>query len=184
MKTLLTILMGFMLTITAFAADRRPTVTVNGSNNYEIVIDGRRYVNNNNNYINITNLRNGRHSIEVYEIRRGLFRKTSKLVSSSQFILRGNDVSILIDRYGDLRINESYAGNNGFGNKGYGNNGYGNNGYGNNGNNGNNGYGNNGYGNRNNRDNDHDADDNYNNGRNKRNKDWDNKNSTGQNRKY
>ena len=136
MKTIFALLLGLFVTATSFAADRRPTVTLSGNRNYEIAIDGRSY-SDNNNYINISNLRNGRHSIEVYEFRRGLFGRTRRLISSRDFLLRNNDVSINIDRFGAIQVYEDQYGrgrnndrnNNGWGrddddrnyDKGYGN---------------------------------------------------------------
>ena len=120
MKTFFIFLLGTLLTVTAFAADRRPTVTISGSRDYEIVIDGRRVINNNGgNYININDLRNGRHRMEVYEMRRGLFGRSSRRISASEFTLRNNDLNINIDRFGTVRVFESGYGRN---NNGYGDN--------------------------------------------------------------
>lgn len=130
MKTIFALLLGLFFTATLFAADRRPTVTLNGNRNFEIVIDGHRY-SGNNNLINISHLRNGRHSIKVYEFRRGLFGSNRRLIASKDFLLRNNDLSINVGRYGDIQIYEEQYGrgrNNDWGrdddryyNKGYGN---------------------------------------------------------------
>ena len=109
MKTIFALLLGLFVTATSFAADRRPTVTLNGNRNFDISIDGRRY-SDNSNYINISNLRNGRHSIEVYEYRRGLFGRTRRLISSRDFLLRNNDISINIDRFGTIQLYEDQNG--------------------------------------------------------------------------
>ena len=126
MKTFFIFLLGSLLTVTAFAADRRPTVTISGSRDYEIVIDGRRVINNNGgNYVNINGLRNGRHRMEVYEMRRGFFGRSSRRISTSEFTLWNNDLNINIDRFGTVRVFESGNGrNNGYGrnNNGYGDN--------------------------------------------------------------
>jgi hypothetical protein len=125
MKTFFTFLLGSLLTVTTFAADRRPTVTISGSRDYEIVIDGRRVINNNGgNYVNIHGLRNGRHRMEVYEMRRGLFGRSSRRVSASEFTLWNTDLNINIDRFGTVRVFESGNGRNG---RGRNNNGYGDN---------------------------------------------------------
>ena len=130
MKTIIALLLGLFFTATSFAADRRPTVTLNSNRNFEIVIDGQRY-SGNNNFVNISNLRNGRHTIRVYEFRRGLFGNNRRLISSKNFLLKNNDLSINVDRYGEVQIYEEQYGrgrNNGWGsnddrnyNKGYGN---------------------------------------------------------------
>jgi hypothetical protein len=170
MKTFFIFLLGSLLTVTAFAADRRPTVTISGSRDYQIVIDGRRVINNNgnynSNYMQLNGLRNGRHTMEVYEMRRGLFGfgGNSRRISASEFTLWNNDLNINIDRFGSVRVYES-------------------------------GYGrDNGYGRNNGRYNDHDEDDqgygrdNGGWGRNRddnnRNRDWNNGNNHGQYPRY
>jgi hypothetical protein len=158
MKTIFALLLGLFFTVALYAADRRPTVTLSGNRNFEITIDGRRY-SDNDNYINISNLRNGRHSIEVYEFRRGLFGRTRRLISSRDFLLRNNDISINIDRFGTIQLYEDQYG------RGR-NNGKNNNGFGNDDRNYNKGYGN---------DRDNDWNDRNNNGRGK-DKDWNNSN--------
>ena len=176
MKTFFIFLFGSLLTVSSFAADRRPTVTISGSRDYEIVIDGRRVMNDygdyNNNYMQINGLRNGRHIMEVYEMRRGLFGfgGNSRRISASEFTLWNSDLNINIDRFGTVRVFESgYGRDNGYGR--------------------NNGYGrdNNGYGRDNNDYNDHDADDRgYGRDRdwNNRNRDWNNGNNHGQYPRY
>ncbi|MGB3007344.1 MAG: hypothetical protein WBC06_12590 [Chitinophagaceae bacterium] len=108
MKKISTLVLAGLFTMAAFAADRRPSVTVRANDNYEIVIDGRSYFNSNYGVLNITNLRGGRHTITVYEADRGRFsRRFKRVVASTSFILRGNDISILIDRNGRMMVKES-----------------------------------------------------------------------------
>ena len=108
MKKISTLVLAGLFTISAFAADRRPSVIVKANDNYEIVIDGRSYFNSNYGVLNITNLRGGRHTITVYEADRGRFsRRFKRVVASTSFILRGNDISIVIDRNGRMMVKES-----------------------------------------------------------------------------
>ena len=109
MKKIFTLFAGLMLTVAMFAADRRPTVTVNASRQFQIVIDGRHYSTGYGS-MSISNLLNGRHTIKVYEERPALFFKTKRLVASSTFQLRNTDVQISVDRFGHLSIAESRFG--------------------------------------------------------------------------
>jgi len=118
MKKIFTMCSGLVLTAAVFAADRRPDVTIISMKKYEIVIDGKTYFNNNR-MMNIDNLRNGRHSIQVYEMNNRGFSifQRKHLVTSRSFQLRNNDVKITIDRFGQLTITEDRFGRDGrFGN--------------------------------------------------------------------
>jgi len=118
MKKIFTMCLGLVLTAAVFAADRRPDVTIISMKKYEIVIDGKTYFNNNR-MMNIDNLRNGRHSIQVYEMNNRGFSifQRKHLVTSRSFQLRNNDVKITIDRFGQLTITEDRFGRDGrFGN--------------------------------------------------------------------
>ena len=109
MKKIFTLVLGLMLTVVMFAADRKPTVTVTSTRRYQIVIDGERYFTNGNT-INISNLFYGPHDIQVYKVRHGLFISSTRLVANSSFELRNSDVQINIDRFGQLQISESRFG--------------------------------------------------------------------------
>ena len=107
MKKISTLLMAGLLTMTAFAADKRPSVTVQAARNYEIVIDGRSYFSNSYNPINIFNLREGYHSITVYDVVRRFFvMKNRRVIASSSFMLRGKDVNIFISQFGQIQVKE------------------------------------------------------------------------------
>jgi hypothetical protein len=112
MKKIFTMCLGLALTAAVFAADRKPDVTIISTKKYEIVVDGRTYYSNNR-MMNIDNLRNGRHTIQVYDMssNRGfsIFQK-KRLVASKAFQLRNNDVKITIDRFGQLSITEDRFG--------------------------------------------------------------------------
>jgi hypothetical protein len=110
MKKIFTLVLGLMLTVAMFAADRRPSVTVNAPRRYEIVIDGKRFLSNYGNSVSIANMRSGRHSIQVFEVKQAFFMKTKKLVASSGFQLRNNDIQINVNRFGQLQITESRFG--------------------------------------------------------------------------
>lgn len=106
MKKMFTLLSGLFLTIAVMAADKRPVVTLRSMSNYKIVIDGRPFFSNYN-QVNINNLNRGYHFVQVFEIRRDYFRQRERLVSTSSFFLRKNDVRILVTRFGDIRIRET-----------------------------------------------------------------------------
>lgn len=93
------------MTVAIFAADRRPVVTINSAKNYKIVIDGRNYFGNDIT-INLNNLYAGRHTIKVYEMKKGLFVKGEKLVDAASFQISRNDIAIKIDRFGNILIRE------------------------------------------------------------------------------
>src|SRR6187401_814497 len=112
MKKIFTMCLGLALTAAVFAADRKPDVTIISMKKYEIVVDGKTYYSNSR-MINIDNLRNGRHTIQVYDMNnnRGfsIFQR-KRLVASKAFQLRNNDVKITIDRFGQLSIIEDRFG--------------------------------------------------------------------------
>ncbi len=111
MKKFSTLVLASLFTVAAFAADRKPSVTVQSSKKYEIVIDGKSYQSSNAGIMNINNLRDGRHTITVYEANRGFFNKRLKRVlSSASFTLRNNDINIFIDQSGRAIVKESRFG--------------------------------------------------------------------------
>src|SRR6188768_4117180 len=115
MKKFFTMCLGLALTAAVFAADRKPDVTIISMKKYEIVVDGRTYYSNNR-MLNIDNLRNGRHTIQVYDMssNRGfsIFQR-KRLVASKSFQLRNNDVKITISQFGQLTITEDRFGRDG-----------------------------------------------------------------------
>jgi hypothetical protein len=107
MKKIFTLAMGVLMTTMLFAADHNPTVILNSSRNFEIVIDGRSFVTNGRT-ISLDRLRSGRHSIRVFEIRRSGFRGVQKrLVSQSSFRLRNRDLMIRVNQYGEIMFKEA-----------------------------------------------------------------------------
>lgn len=105
MKKMFTLLTGLFLTVALMAADRRPVVTINSNNNFKIVIDGKSYFGDNIT-IRLSDLYGNHHSIKVYEMRRGYFGRTERLISRSFFQTGRKDVMIRIDRFGNISIRE------------------------------------------------------------------------------
>ena len=116
MKKIFTMCLGLVFTAAAFAADKRPDVTIITMKKYEIVIDGRSYFSNSS-MMYIDNLCNGRHSMQVFEMNRGFsIFKRKQLVASQSFRLRNKDVKIIIDRTGCITITEDrFDHDNGYG---------------------------------------------------------------------
>jgi hypothetical protein len=120
MKKLFTLIAGSLLMLAASAqsADAfrsqsmskdlykgRPSVVVHSSKRFDIVVDGRSFVNDGN--INLSMLRDGRHTIQVFELSRGIFQKRRHLVSTSNFTIRNKNLRIDVDLVGRIRITES-----------------------------------------------------------------------------
>ncbi len=103
MKKMFTLIAGLLITATIFAADPRPMVTISSSKNYKVVVDGRSYFGSNA-QIRIANLAPGTHSIRVYEMKRGIFDRSEKLISSTTFRMNRKDVRISIDPFGRVIV--------------------------------------------------------------------------------
>lgn len=109
MKKVFTLTVASLFTMAVFAADHRPSVTVQASKNFEIVIDGKSYFGANAGMFNIGSLRGGYHSVTIYDSGRGFFRR-KRMVSSTSFMLRDNDINLCIDQFGRVQVNESRMG--------------------------------------------------------------------------
>ena len=94
---------GLLLTLTTMAADRPPSVTIKSNRNFEIVVDGRTY--RNDNAIRLDRMRPGMHTIRVYERSRGFFGRM-RLVSAKNFFVRNNDLRITVNYNGYVDIDE------------------------------------------------------------------------------
>ena len=103
MKTILTFAAGLLLTLSTMAADRPPSVTIKSNRNFEVVVDGRTY--RNDNTIRLDRMRPGMHSIKVYERSRGFFGRM-RLVSAKNFFVRNNDLRITVNYSGYVNIDE------------------------------------------------------------------------------
>ncbi len=126
MKKIFTLVAGTLLTAAVFAADHRPMVTLINNGNFRVVIDGKSYFGNNmtvrldNYYSNpygdfygnsnfygsgYSNNYGDRHTIKVFEMRRGFFVR-ERLVDATTFQVGRNDLMIHIDRFGSIDIRE------------------------------------------------------------------------------
>ena len=103
MNTILTFAAGLLLTLSTMAADKPPSVTIKSNRNFEVVVDGRNY--RNDNTIRLDRMRPGMHSIQVYERSRGFFGRM-RLVSSKNFFVRNNDLRITVNYSGYVNIDE------------------------------------------------------------------------------
>src|SRR5512139_3612742 len=106
MKNIFTLLLGGLLTTSAFA--NNITLTVPNNRNYQVMIDGRNVSNNNysnSNTIYLNNLQYGQHSIEVYRIKRnGILGNRNNLVYSYYFkSSKQYDLNINIDNNGRVQ---------------------------------------------------------------------------------
>lgn len=106
MKKISLFIVSALLLGTISASAQRVILKI--SNNYEVNIDGNYYDYNET----VPTLSYGTHTVKLYEVKPGFLGigKKRTLLSSSNFELRNNDVTIEVDQYGQLRINE--AGNN------------------------------------------------------------------------
>ncbi len=107
MKKIFTIVAASLLTMASFAADRRPSVTIQANKKFEIVIDGKSYFSSNAGSISIASLREGYHTVAVYDVQKGFFNRNKKVISSSTFMLRGSDINIFVNMFRKIQVNES-----------------------------------------------------------------------------
>ncbi|HMU45997.1 MAG TPA: hypothetical protein PKC72_06490 [Chitinophagaceae bacterium] len=105
MKKIFTLFAGLLMAAAVMAADRGPSVTIQSNKNYKIVIDGKNYFVSSTT-IHLFNLSNGMHSIRVFEMRKGLFVKGERLVSSSTFKVGRRDIAIKVDQFGRIDISK------------------------------------------------------------------------------
>lgn len=109
MKKIFTLFAGILFAASLFAADHRPVVKLNSSRNYKIVIDGRSYYGNDM-IIPLDRFAGSKHSIKVFEMKKGYFRNRETLVSSAFFRADRNDLVITIDWFGKISIREKRDG--------------------------------------------------------------------------
>lgn len=126
MKNIFTLLLGGLLTTSAFA--NNITLTLPNNSNYQVMIDGR-YVssyNYSNNTIYLNNLQYGQHSIEVYRMKRN-GRKNSLVYSSSFNSSPQYDLNIAVENNGRVQMYQTRSNDYGRNGRGYDRGGYGNN---------------------------------------------------------
>lgn len=105
MKKIFTLVAALFLTVALFAADRRPVIKLNNNNNYKVVIDGRTYFGDDIK-IHPDYFLRGKHTVKVYEMKRGFFGRTERLVNATTFFMDRDDVVIRIDRNGGIIVRE------------------------------------------------------------------------------
>lgn len=105
MKKLFTLFAGILLAVAAMAADRRPVVTVKNNQHFKVVIDGRSYFGDQFT-LRLDRFPGTRHTIKVYEMRRGYFGNRERLLDAASFTSGRNDVLIRINWNGKVTIRE------------------------------------------------------------------------------
>lgn len=116
MKKIITFLAFVFLSVSVFA-DRFPSrlvVTNLENTTVRIVIDGRHYEGIGNT-LALNDLSAGYHKVKVYQVRRGWFNSDRLIYSSKVFLKPNYQVNVLINRSGQLSINEQQMGRNGRG---------------------------------------------------------------------
>ena len=102
MKTILTLIAFFSVSLIALAGEKHPSVTVTSTGEFKIVIDGKEF--NNEKKVSLKGLQKGTHYIDVWKKRKGLFVSKYKLVSSKQFELANKDLDIDVNFSGYIAI--------------------------------------------------------------------------------
>ena len=108
MKKLFTLIALNLVFITLFAGNKSPSLTVQSEGNYIIIVDGKRF--DNYKKIQIENLKKGEHYIDVFIVKKRLFGKKYKLVSSKQFIVENKDIQISVNSTGYIMIGKQEKG--------------------------------------------------------------------------
>lgn len=109
MKNIFTLLLGGLLTTSAFA--NNITLNLSGNRNYQVLIDGRNlnvYDDHSvNSRVYLNNLRTGRHTIEVYRTQKRGWGTNSPVYSSYFDVSPQYDLDITIDNRGRVSLYES-----------------------------------------------------------------------------
>ncbi len=115
MKKIFTLIASSLLSLSVFAAGHQPTITITSEKNFRIVVDGKSYSGSN---ISISpwDFYDGMHSIQVYDMQKGLFRNFSfgrfdrddraRMISSTTFQVQRNDVMIHVDCFGRITVSQ------------------------------------------------------------------------------
>ena len=110
MKKIFTFLLTSLMAVSVFAADVTSTITVSFYSNrdYNVQIDGRTFYASNNS-IQLRDIRPGKHSIEVYSVKRSN-RKANRPIYASSFVVRPQyDMNIIVDQSGRVQFDERRA---------------------------------------------------------------------------
>lgn len=109
MKKIFTLLVGSFITVASFAADRHPTMNIDNNSYYKVLIDGRPVYNDFNGG-SMCDINYGRHTVTVLQdAGGGFFWHRSRIVSTSDFRVDGDDRNIFvnIDRTGCIHIGKT-----------------------------------------------------------------------------
>lgn len=125
MKNIFTLLLGGLLTTSAFA--NNITLTFPNNRSYQVMIDGRNvngYDYSNNNTVYLNNLQYGQHTIEVYRMKKNGWGNKNRSVYSSSFSSSPQyDLNIAVDNNGRVQMYQTRSNDYGRNNRGgYGNN--------------------------------------------------------------
>ena len=102
MKTLLTVLTISLFTTATFAGKKDPLLMITSTGAYVIIVDGKRF--DNEKKISMEDLQSGKHYIDVFKKKKGLFGSKYKLVSSKRFELGKDDLHIDVNESGYIMI--------------------------------------------------------------------------------
>ena len=108
MKTIFTLIAFSFISSAVLAGEKHPSLTVTSTGEFVIIIDGKRF--NNEKKISLTDLQKGKHFIDVFKKRKGLFGSKYKLVSSKQFELENKDLHIDVNFSGYITIGKQEKG--------------------------------------------------------------------------
>ena len=108
MKTIFTLIAFSFITSVVVAGEKHASLTVTSTGEYVIIIDGKRF--NNEKKISLTDLQQGKHFIDVFKKRKGLFGSKYKLVSSKEFELGKKDLHIDVNFSGYITIGKQEKG--------------------------------------------------------------------------
>ena len=108
MKTIFTLITFISISSVALAGEKHPSVTVTSTGEFKIVVDGKQF--NNDKKISLDGLQKGKHYIDVWKKKKGLFGTKYKLVSSKQFELANKDLDIDVNFSGYITIGKQGKG--------------------------------------------------------------------------
>ena len=108
MKTIFTLITFISISSVALAGEKHPSVTVTSTGEFKIVVDGKQF--NNDKKISLDGLQKGKHYIDVWKKKKGLFGTKYKLVSSKQFELGNKDLDIDVNFSGYITIGKQGKG--------------------------------------------------------------------------